>query len=145
MRNRESRAREVSRERGEVREVQVCVATGETDSAVDEAQFDEITKSATVPVLVDFWADCVAHATTPEVARTASDMAGKAIVLKVDTERNPHLSARFNIRGIPNFMVFARGRSAPQQAGAVDHTQMGKVDCVGDSDVCVTGDGIRDG
>ena len=60
----------------------------------------------------------------PEVARTAADMAGRAVVIKVDTERYPQLAARFNVRGIPNFVVFSAGRLVTQQAGLVDHTQM---------------------
>ena len=60
----------------------------------------------------------------PEVARTAADLAGRAIVIKVDTERYPELAARFNVRGIPNFVVFNAGRLVTQQAGLVDHTQM---------------------
>src|SRR5690348_13739267 len=75
--------------------------------AVDDAQFDEIIRGATVPVLVDFWADWCGpcHKAAPEVARTAADMAGKALVIKVDTERYPQLAARYNVRGIPNFVV----------------------------------------
>lgn len=46
----------------------------------------------------------------PEVARTAAEMAGKAVVLKVDTEKYPALAGRFNVRGIPNFAVFSGGR-----------------------------------
>jgi thioredoxin 2 len=46
-------------------------------------------------------------------------MAGKAIVLKVDTERHPGLAARFDVRGIPNFVVLRGGRVASQQAGLV--------------------------
>jgi thioredoxin 2 len=61
---------------------------------------------------------------SPEVARTAADMAGKAIVLKVDTEANPQLAARFQIRGIPYFAVFSGGRAVVQQAGLVGHDQM---------------------
>ena len=60
----------------------------------------------------------------PEVARTAADMAGHAIVLKVDTEQNHPLSARYNVRGIPNFAVFNNGRLVKQQAGLVGHDVM---------------------
>jgi thioredoxin 2 len=60
----------------------------------------------------------------PEVARTAADMAGRAVVVKVDTEKNPDLAGRYNVRGIPNFVVLFEGRPIMQQAGVVDHTQM---------------------
>jgi thioredoxin 2 len=93
---------------------------------VDAAQFDEIIQSARVPVLVDFWAawcgPCKMAA--PEVSRTAKEMAGKAVVVKVDTERYPAVAARFNVRGIPNFAVFLGGKLVRQQAGLVNAEQM---------------------
>jgi thioredoxin 2 len=60
----------------------------------------------------------------PEVAQTAAEMAGRAVVLKVDTEAHPKLAARYNVRGIPNFAVFSGGRLRSQQAGVVDHKVM---------------------
>jgi thioredoxin 2 len=60
----------------------------------------------------------------PEVAKTAAEMAGRALVLKVDTEAHPQLSARYNVRGIPNFAVFSGGKLVRQQAGLVDHNTM---------------------
>jgi thioredoxin 2 len=94
--------------------------------AVDDVLFEEAIKDSPVPILVDFWAEWCGpcRMAAPEVSRTAADMAGKAIVLKVDTEKYPQLAARYNVRGIPNFAVFYGGRVAMQQAGLVDHAQM---------------------
>src|SRR5437764_10490736 len=92
----------------------------------DAAIFDEIVNGARVPVLIDFWAAWCGpcRMAAPEVKKVAADMAGKAIVLKVDTEKETAIAERFNVMSIPNFVVMKNGMSVFQQPGLAGHTQM---------------------
>ena len=95
-------------------------------SDADATLFDEIVTNARVPVLVDFWAAWCGpcRMAAPEVARVARDNAGRALVLKVNTDEQTELAERYRVRGIPFFLVFRDGRVVNQQAGVVSHEQM---------------------
>lgn len=94
--------------------------------AVGPGEFDEIVRESKVPLLVDFWAAWCGpcRMAAPHVVQVARDLAGQAVVLKVDTGQFPELAARFNVQGIPNFAVFSRGNLQFQQAGLVDANTM---------------------
>ena len=86
-----------------------------------DANFQELVLGSDKPVVVDFWATWCGpcRMVAPEVKKLASRMAGKAVVLKVDTDRHPKLSARFGIRSIPTFGVFKGGKAVSLQAGVL--------------------------
>jgi thioredoxin 2 len=92
----------------------------------DVASFDAIVKDAKVPILVDFWAAWCGpcRMVAPEVKHAAADLAGRALVLKVDTEKLPQLAQRYRVQGIPNFAVFKNGALTHQQAGAMRAPQL---------------------
>jgi len=94
--------------------------------AADRATFDEVVGGATLPVLVDFWAEWCGpcRRAAPEVQRTAEEMAGRAIVLKVDTDAHPEISGAYQVQGIPNFVVLKGGKVVRQQAGLVSAAEM---------------------
>ena len=92
----------------------------------DTELFDTVVATSPVPVLVDFWASWCqpCRMAAPEVSAVARDMAGKAIVLKVDTEAHPEVAERFQVMGIPNFVVLRNGQVVMQQAGVTPRAEM---------------------
>lgn len=83
------------------------------------ADFDQTISTAAVPVLVDFYADWCGpcHILAPTIDAIASDKKGQILVLKVDTDKDPALSTRFAIRGLPTVVAFKNGRETGRQVG----------------------------
>lgn len=81
--------------------------------------FDAAIADASVPIVVDFWAAWCGpcRMVAPEIAKVASNLAGRALVLKVDTDANQELSGRFGIRSIPTIGIFQNGREVTRVSG----------------------------
>ena len=93
---------------------------------VDETSFAEIVREARVPVLVDFWASWCApcRMVAPQVHALAQEMSGRALVLKVDTEKQSGLGVAYGVRAIPSFIVLREGRPVIQRAGVAPRAEM---------------------
>ena len=73
-----------------------------------------------LPVVVDYWAPWCGPCgmMAPELQKVASRLAGKVLVVKVNTDELSDLGQRHNIRSIPTLAVFVGGKEVARSAGA---------------------------
>ncbi|HUV34222.1 MAG TPA: thioredoxin [Candidatus Desulfaltia sp.] len=93
---------------------------GEVNELTD-ASFHAALAETDKPVLVDFWADWCApcRMMAPVVQQMASELSGRAFVVKLNVDQNQRTATQFGVMSIPNFIVFKGGKPAGQVLGAV--------------------------
>ena len=79
---------------------------------VNDDNFAEEVFESSLPVLVDFTATwCVpCRLVDPIVDELASEMAGKAKIVKVDIDDSPEIYQQLRVNGVPNVIFFNEGR-----------------------------------
>ena len=86
-----------------------------------EAAFNAQLAKSDLPMVVDFWAPWCGpcRMMAPAYEKVSQDMKGKARFVKVNTEDEQGLAAKYNIRSIPTLVVFAGGLEIARQPGAM--------------------------
>ena len=86
------------------------------------ATFDVHLDRSGLPLVVDFWAPWCGPCRTmaPAFAQAARELEPACRLVKVNTEQEQALAARYGIRSIPTLAIFRNGREIARQAGAMD-------------------------
>jgi putative thioredoxin len=96
--------------------------------AVTEESFarDVMERSATVPVVIDFWATWCepCKQLSPALERLAAEFGGRFLLATVDVDANPQLAQAFGVQSIPTVVAVLKGRVLPLFSGALPESQV---------------------
>jgi thioredoxin 2 len=86
-----------------------------------EAELD-----ASVPVVIDFWAEWCGpcRMVTPALERLARAHAGRLKIVKLNVDREPEIAARYGVQGIPLLVLVRDGEELDRLVGAVPESQI---------------------
>jgi thioredoxin 1 len=96
---------------------------------VTDAAFEKSVLHSSLPVLVDFWAPWCGpcRMVAPVLDKLASELAGKLIVAKVNTDENNEWATKYGVQGIPTMLLFADGKIVHRQVGALPEAMLREV------------------
>jgi len=86
---------------------------------VSDQNFEQDVIKSDIPVLVDFWAPWCGpcRMVAPLVKELSGEYEGRVSFRKLNTDENPMVSAKFNIRSIPTLLIFKGGSQVGQIVG----------------------------
>lgn len=93
---------------------------------VSDDSFETEVLNSDLPVLLDLWAPWCGpcKAISPTVEALAGEYDGKLKVVKMNVDDNPKTPANYNVRGIPNLILFKGGQVQEQIIGAVPKAKL---------------------
>ncbi len=88
---------------------------------LSDAEFEKEVLKAATPVLVDFWAPWCGpcKSIAPIIEELAREYQGRIKFAKINVDNNKEAAIRYNVRGIPNLILFKNGQTQEQIVGAV--------------------------
>ncbi len=95
---------------------------------VKSEEFSEKVLQSDVPVLVDFMADWCppCRAIGPELEAVATQLHGKATILKLNVDDHPDVESAYGVQKIPTLIIFKGGKVVDTLHGLIPRTEISK-------------------
>jgi thioredoxin 1 len=94
-----------------------------------DKDFDNTVIKSESPVLVDFWASwCTpCKMSEPTIDELANKYDGKVKVVKLNVDQNPKTAERYQIMGLPTYILFNSGEEIERKIGAQSKEQLMRI------------------
>ncbi len=83
---------------------------------------------SSIPVLVEFYTQSCVHCQNmkPELAKLSQESQGYLRMYKVDSETNRSLAEKYDVSGVPAFVLFKQGKVVNSTAGEMTKDELAK-------------------
>lgn len=61
---------------------------------------------------------------SPILKQVKDELGDKVTILKVDVDKNAAIASKFQVRGVPTFVLFKNGKQVWKQAGLISKTDL---------------------
>jgi thioredoxin 1 len=87
--------------------------------ALNESNFEAEVMQASLPVLVDFWAEWCppCRALGPTLEEVAVELEGRLKIVKVNVQEEASLATKYGVMNIPTMIIFKNGEEAGRMVG----------------------------
>jgi thioredoxin 1 len=89
------------------------------------SSFKEIINKS-IPVLVDFHAEWCGpcQVMSPILKEVKDQLKDIVSIIKINVDKNPELSRKYQVRGVPTFIIFKEGQLVWRQSGIVKKEEL---------------------
>jgi thioredoxin 1 len=89
--------------------------------AVTDGDFEQEVLGASLPVVVDFWADWCnpCRMIAPIVEQLADEQKDEIKVTKLDVDSNPRTASTYGVQSIPTLILFRDGKEVKRFVGVM--------------------------